>query len=399
MKLTGGQIIGETLKKAGVKHCFGLVGHGNLGLIDGLEYAGIEFISCHNETIAGMAADGYFRATGKIGIVCLTCAPGALNTQLSVVTAAQDHSAVLYLTGDIPYAFAGKGTYEEVDLNSPDDQFNIMKPMFKRAWKGTNVKLFSQYITNALTTAITGRPGPVLVDIPFDLQTVEEDVKILNPLKHRPSSMPIPDNKEIKKTAELLLSAKNPTIFVGGGVIISRAYNEVLNLAEFLDIPIITSIMGAGAMPGDHPLVAGFIGSYGTELANNYAKKADLILAIGTRFEEEETAIWLDGEIFSVPPTKIIQIDINPIEIGKNYPVELGLIGDAKLSLISINKEIRKILKEKPVKRGTKEELKSKKEEWLNKLKPFINSDKKPINPRRLLYALNRYLPENGIIV
>ncbi|MBW1973153.1 MAG: thiamine pyrophosphate-binding protein, partial [Deltaproteobacteria bacterium] len=136
-----------------------------------------------------------------------------------------------------------------------------------------------------------------------------------------------------------------------------------------------------------------------TELANNYAKKADLILAVGTRFEEEETAIWLDGEIFSVPPTKIIQIDINPIEIGKNYPVELGLIGDAKLSLASINKEIRDILKEKPVKRGTKEELKSKKEEWFNKLKPFINSDKKPINPRRLLYALNRYLPENGIIV
>ena len=398
MKLTGSQILAKTLKTAGVTRVFGLVGHGNIAMIDGLVREGIQFISCHHETIAGMAADGYFRATRKPGVVCLTCSPGALNAQLAVGTAVQDHSAVIYITGDIPFRFAGKGTYEEVDLHGPDDQFRILQPNFKRAWKVTNLDLLSQYVANAYGAAIEGCPGPVLLNFPFDLQTESTDTKIVDIPSRLPTGKPQGSDQAVEESVRLLKKAKRPVVFIGGGVHLSDASQEVMELARYLSAPIITSIMGSGSVRGDDPHVAGFVGSYGVQIANQHAKKADLILAVGTRFEEEETAIWIDGEVLRIPPTRLIQIDIDAKQIGKNYPVEVGIVGDAKLTLSKILRRLKSNKNSSLSVPGRIQSLARDKARWLAQFTPMLSAAVKPIEPRRILAALSKALPANGIL-
>lgn len=399
MKLEGSEIIGQTLKSANVKHVFGLVGHGNIGMIDGIYRAGISFISCHHETIAGMAADGYFRATRRPGVVCLTCAPGALNAQLAVSQAGQDHSAVVYLVGDIPTICSGRGAYEEVDLNNPDDQFNLLRPMFKKSWKVNRLELLSEYIANAFNVAQSGCPGPVLIDVPFDLHTEEAEVQLANVEKRCAIIRPEGSSELIQQASELLLKANSLVLFSGGGVNLSDASDEMIELSQLLGAPIVTSIAGACSFSGDHPCVAGFIGSYGVEEANTLVREADLILAVGSRFEEEETAIWIDGEVFKVPPTKIIQIDIDPNVIGKNYPVEIGIVGDAKVSLRKLNSSIKAKLGLATSKEDRFKKVMEAKKEWLEKLSPDINSDEIPINPRRILDLLKKHFPVDGLLV
>ena len=345
-----------------------------------------------------MAADGYFRATGKPGVVCLTCAPGALNAQLAVNAAAQDHSAVVYIVGDIPIRFAGKGTYEEVDLNGPDDQFYILKPNFKRAWKVVNLELLSQFAANALNAATTGCPGPVLINVPFDLDTEEVDVSLVDATKALPHGGPQGREELLQKAAEMLLAAQSPVILAGGGVGISRTGKDLAGLSRFLDTPLVSSIMGAACFAGDEPGFAGFIGSYGTELANNLVRKADLIFAVGTRFEEEETAIWLDGEVIAAPPSKIIQLDIDPMIIGKNYPVEVGIVGDAAATLPRLSEIVKEKSGGKPLDKGRLAELDKGRKEWLDNLKPEMTSSASPINPRRILAALKENLPPDAIL-
>lgn len=398
MKLNGGQILGQTLKRAGVEKVFGVVGHGNIGLIDGLVQAGIEFVSCHHETVAGMAADGYFRATGRPGVVCLTCAPGALNAQLAINTAAQDHSAVVYIVGDIPLRFAGKGTYEEVDMNGPDNQFHILKPNFKRAWKVVTLELMSQFTVNALNAATTGCPGPVLINVPFDLDTEEVESPVVDASGGIPQGRPQGEEAMLEKAAEMLMVAESPVILAGGGVGLSRTGEGLMKLSRLLDVPIVSSIMGAASFPGDYPGFAGFIGSYGTELANNLVRKADVIFAIGTRFEEEETAIWLHGEVITVPPSKIIQLDIDPMVIGKNYSVEVGIVGDASVTLPRLLEIAGRLADGRPVERGRLTALAGGRRDWLDKLTPDITSAKKPINPRRILAVLKEKLPKDAIL-
>ncbi len=398
MSLNCGQILGQTLRGAGVEKVFGVVGHGNIGLIDGLVQAGIEYVSCHHETVAGMAADGYFRATGRPGIVCLTCAPGALNAQLAINTAAQDHSAVVYIVGDIPIQFAGKGTYEEVDLNSPDDQYYILKPNFKRSWKVVNPELMSQFTLNALNAAVTGCPGPVLINIPFDLDTVDVEAPVIQATGSIPQGRPQGQDDLLIKAAEMLLAAESPVIFAGGGVGLSRTGDDLVKLSKLLDAPIVSSIMGATSFAGDCPGFAGFIGSYGTKLANSLVRGADLIFAVGTRFEEEETALWLNGEVIAVPPSKIIQLDIDPMIIGKNYPVEIGIVGDASVTLPRLNTLAEQMNGGRDAAGERLTALAQGRKEWLDQLVPDMNSGAKPINPRRILAALQQKLPEDGIM-
>jgi len=398
MKLTGAEILAKTLKTAGVSHVFGLVGHGNIGLIDGLVREEIQFISCHHETITGMAADGYFRATRKPGVVCLTCTPGALNAQLAVATAAQDHSAVIYITGDIPFRFAGKGTYEEVDLNGPDDQFHLLQPNFKRAWKITNLNLLSQFVANAYSTAINGCPGPVLLNFPFDLQTESVETAIVDIPSRLPTGKPQGSDQAVHDCANLLRKAKQPVLLIGGGVNIADASDDVMELARYFSMPVITSIMGSGAVYGKDPHVAGFVGSYGIEVANELARRADLILAVGTRFEEEETAIWLDGEVFKIPPTRLIQIDIEAKEIGKNYPLELGIVGDAKNTLAKLLEALKADGKGERKDKTQLDSLRKEKNKWLSQFEPMFKSTARPIEPRRILTSLEKLLPPNGIL-
>jgi acetolactate synthase-1/2/3 large subunit len=401
--LRGGEILAKCLKSYGVEYVFGLPGHGNIGLIDGFIKEGIRYIMCHHETIAGMAADGYYRATRRPGVVCLTCTPGALNAQLAIATAAQDCSAVLYIVGDIPTEFAGKTCYEEFDSKLPDGQFQALTPMFKRSWKVYRLELLPQYVANALNTALSGRLGPVLLDIPFDLHKVRVEIpeEELDIRSRVPESRPQGDPEQLRRAAKLLLEAERPLIYIGGGVRISGACEEVLRLSELLEAPIVTSIAGAEAVPEGHPNVVGFIGSYGRSYANDLVRRSDIILAVGSRFEEEETAMW-SGETFNIPPSRLIQIDIHPPEIGKNYPVEVGIVGDAKRTLqalIALLKGEYKAEVERRRKPEWIDEMEEAKRAWRERLRPEMESEEVPLNPKRVLRALEEHFPEDGILV
>ncbi|MBS7652354.1 MAG: thiamine pyrophosphate-binding protein [Candidatus Bathyarchaeia archaeon] len=397
-KYLGAEILAKCLRDEGVKYVFGLVGHGNLPFIDAIDKEGIQFISCHHETIAAMAADGYYRASHRPGVLCTTCTPGALNAQLGIATAAADHSAIVHITGDIPLQFAGKGTYEELDINGPDWQFHSLFLMFKHAWKVSNIKLLPEILANAFNVALSGCPGPVLIDIPFDLATKEVETGLIEMKKRRPGK-PSGDPNLVERAADLLLTAKSPVIFVGGGVSLSEAADEVLQLAELLGAPIVTSIMGSCAIPGKHPLMMGLVGTYGIEGANKFARQADVILAVGARFEEEETAIWTDN-VFRIPPTKLIQIDIDPKIIGKNYPIEIGIVGDAKNTLINLIRIIKgRIHGSQALNKDRIEEVHKEKEKHFKKIEHLIISTDRPVSARRLLKELEDRFPENGILV
>jgi acetolactate synthase I/II/III large subunit len=404
MLLRGGEIVAKCLKSYGVEYVFGLPGHGNIGLVDGLIKEEIPYIMYHHETIAGMAADGYYRATRKPGVLCLTCAPGALNAQIAIATASQDCSAVVYIVGDTPTEFAGKTCYEEIDANTPDGQFETLIPLFKRAWKVHRLELLPQYMANALNTALSGRPGPVLLDIPFDLHKAKAEIPEadLDMRGRVPIGRPQGNTEDLKKTAELLLNAKNPVIYAGGGVKSSNASVELLRLSEMLDIPIVTSIAGAGCVSESHPNVVGFIGSYGRSYANDLVKNADVVLALGSKFEEEETAMW-SGTTFNVPPSKLIQVDIHPTEIAKNYPVEVGVVGDVRMTLQALNAMIDVEKKAELGKRkfsaGWKKVVAKEKKAWMDGLRAEMKSDEVPINPKRVLKVMEKYFPDNGILL
>ena len=405
MMLRGGEIIAKCLKSYGVKYVFGLPGHGNIGLVDGFIKEEIPYVMFHHETIAGMAADGYYRATRMPGVICLTCAPGALNAQIAIATASQDCSAVLYIVGDTPTEFAGKTCYEEIDANTPDGQFQTLLPMFKRGWKVNRPELLPQYVANAINTALSGRPGPVLLDIPFDLHKAKVEVPEadLDMRGRVPVGRPQGDQEQLRRAAELLVHAENPVIYAGGGVKLSGASLEVQRLSEMLGMPIVTSIAGAGCVPESHPNVVGFIGSYGRSYANDLVKNADVILALGSKFEEEETAMWSETT-FNVPPSKLVQVDIHPSEVAKNYPVEVGMVGDAKktlqalIELLSLEKK-EELRKRKAVTPKWRKVVEKEEKAWLEGLRAEIESDEVPINPKRVLKAMEKQFPENGILL
>jgi acetolactate synthase-1/2/3 large subunit len=395
-EMTFKEVLGKCLKREGVEYVFGLPGHGNIAMLDGMIKEGISIRVMHHETIAGHVADGYSRASGKPGVVCLTCSPGAFNTMLSVTTAAMDCTAMVYIVGDTPLRFAGKSCYEEFDLASADDQFGVLRHMFKRAWKVTQPCQLPDIISQAFNSAISGKPGPVLIDVPLDLQTMKMFVKLPDTTKRRPTYKSSAEHMGIKKAAELLDAAKCPVIFAGGGTRLSKATDELIKLAERINAVVVSSLAGSGSFPTKHQNFAGTIGSYGVRTANDICKNSDLILAVGTRFEESETSMWLPEFVFNPDTTKFIQIDIDPREVGKNYPVEVGLVGDAKTILNQIIEAVSPVQPAVAESRSNNIEIvKQGKKLLKEKIEKTCVSSEVPINPRRVLRALERTMPDN----
>ena len=398
----GGEIIGKCLENEGVETVFGLTGHGNIGIIDGITKCGVDFVGFRHEVVAGMAADGYWKVTHKPAVITLTCSPGVFNVALAVTASAVDCSAVVYIVGDAPTMFAGKTCYEEFDLNSSDDQFAVLRPMFKRAWKvgGKQLHLLPEIMASAFNVALSGRPGPVLIDIPFDLHKERVQVDLLDMKKRRAVIRPQGDETLIEQAVQLLAEAKSPAILAGGGAKIGEASPELLELSEILSAPVATTTAGIGTMPETHSNSAGFIGTYGRPCTNKILNDADVLLAVGTKFGEGETSVWQSEYVFQIPPTKLIQIDIEPREIGKNYPVEVGIVGDARSTLRQIIKKLkRKTIKGLATAPGRIQQLQKEKKEYHEDLLPIMKSDEVPLNPRRIIWELEKRFPKDGVLL
>jgi acetolactate synthase-1/2/3 large subunit len=332
MKMTGAQIICESLVKEGVEVIFGILGGAVLPLYDTLpNYPQLRHILVRHEQGAAHAADGYARATGKVGVCMATSGPGATNLVTGIANAYLDSSPIVAITGQVARPFIGKDAFQEIDITG------ITLPITKHNYLVLDAGSLAGTVKEAFYLARTGRPGPVLIDLPRDVQIEQAEF-------HYPSRMDLPGYKptlqghpaQVKKAAGLINEAQRPLIIAGRGVIISGAYDELKELAEAVQIPVVTTLLGISSFPESHILSYGWLGMHGMAYANMAVEAADLIIAIGMRFDDRATA-KVSG---FAPNAHIIHIDIDPAEIGKNVRVDVPIVGDVKVILGALNKII-----------------------------------------------------------
>jgi len=324
VELSGAKALIKALEKEGVDVIFGMPGGANLPIYDELYSSNIRHILIRHEQSAAHMADGYARVKRKAGVCLATSGPGATNLVTGIATAYMDSSPIIAITGQVPREMIGKDAFQECDI------VGICTSITKYCFQPMNAKIIPEVVKKAFYIAESGRPGPVLIDVPKDVQQEVADTEFPELVKIRGYSPHIePDVTQVAKAIDLLLSAERPMIMAGGGVHISGAFNELQTLAEMLMIPVVTTFKGKGVFPENHPLSLGPIGMHGHAEANKLITEADVLLAIGSRFSDRSVGKFDEfGK-----DMKIIHIDIDPAEIGKNKQVDIGIVGDVKVSL------------------------------------------------------------------
>jgi acetolactate synthase-1/2/3 large subunit len=328
MELTGAQIMMEVLKEEGVDTIFGFPGGVVIDLFDELAKTDIRRVLVRHEQGAVHAADGYARASGKTGVCLVTSGPGATNTVTGIATAYMDSIPLVVFTGQVPTQLIGNDAFQEVDI------VGITRPCTKHNYLVQSAAEFPRIIKEAFYLARSGRPGPVLVDVPKDVTKETADyspIKEVRLKSYNPTYNP--NMKQLRKAVELIKKSERPVIFAGGGIILSRAAAELTEFARKTQIPVTTSLMGLGAFPGTDPLWLGMIGMHGTYRANMSTGACDLIISIGVRFDDRVTG---KTDAFA-SQAKIVHIDIDPTSIRKNVPVTIPIVGDCKTSLRLLN--------------------------------------------------------------
>ena len=382
--MRGGEAIIESLKNMGVKTIFGYPGGQTIPFYDMLYDADIDHILVRHEQAAAHAADGYARASGKVGVCLATSGPGATNLVTGIGTAYMDSSPIVAITGQVPTHLIGNDAFQEADI------IGITMPIVKHSYQPKNPDLIPSMIKSSFEIASSGRPGPVLIDVPKEVQEGEL-TKFDDSLIETPGYNPtVKGNiKQIKKARDLIKQAKKPMILAGAGVIISNACCELKTLANTINAPVMTSLLGKGAFDETDDLALGMLGMHGRKVSNDYINESDLLIAIGVRFSDRTT-----GRLDSfVPDTKVIHIDIDPAEIGKNVDVDLPIVGDAKNVLSSLNK----VLKDYKVP--------SEVNDWTNMikqknkdLKPRVSYDDVPLKPQTVIKEISEVLSPESIL-
>lgn len=389
------------LEKRGIKHIFGLCGHTNIAVMAALSKSSIEFINTRHEQIASHAADGYARVTGKASVVLSHLGPGLTNAATGVANAALDCIPMVVIAGDIPSHYYGKHPHQEVNLHADGAQWEIYRPFVKRAWRVERPELFPEIIEKAFTLAESGQPGPVLVDVPMDIFSKEVDSELFerqlqNSKKLVPPSM---DEETAEAFIEKILAAQKPVIYAGGGVILAKAADELKEFVDLFSLPVAHSLMGKGALPDDHPFTLGMTGFWGTQYINDSCRQADLIVGLGSRFKEADCSSWYPEFTFDIPGTsKLIQIDIEPSEIGRNYPVEMGVVADLRQALRTLIKVGKKKLGAGVQRDELKAEIAKVRKEFRASNTEMEQSEAFPMMPERILADVRKALPQDAII-
>ena len=385
VEMSGAKAFVEALDREGVEKIFGVTGGAVLPICDELWNSDLRFIMARHEQGAAHMADGFARASGKVGVCLATSGPGATNLVTGVATANIDSSPVAAFTGQVPLPLVGTDAFQEVDIigiTASATKYNV------QVRRPSEIPLA---VKSAFHIASTGRQGAVLVDLPKDCQIQVEEMDFPEKVAFRGYNLDLtPNSREIDWAATLLAKSQRPVIMAGGGVIAANASQELIKLADMLMAPVVTSLMGKGAVPSDHPLFAGLCGMHGTGEANLLVSDADVLLVVGSRFSDRTTARLDD---FS-PSSKIIHIDIDKSEIDKNVETVTRVIGDAKLALKSIMKGLEKITYE-PRANG----------DWLKKMEKFKEQYKSvevPSNPHMrapaVMKALRNALPRDALV-
>ena len=401
----GSDLLMKSLAELGVEHIFGMGGHGNLAICDGLyqSVAGkkVKAYIVHDESVGASAAGGYFKATGKPGVLLVTNGPGMMQAIPGLVEQAMENNALIVVCGDIPTAQWGYGAEEELDLYEDDDQTTLYRGFAKRIFRVIDPEQIPMTVARAYTTAMSGRPGVVLIDVPVDVQSkqvpgalMEKDFRLG---AHAVVDRPRGSRGAVEKAARLLMEAERPMIVCGVGAVVSDACGEVDELARLLDAPVGTAYMGQAIIGGNHPYYAGRVGGWGNKFANCAAWNADVLLTLGNRFDEDETGAWEVGDTYDLSRAKLIHVHIDPRELGKIYPTEVGIHGDPK----EVLQELLTLIKGsgRTFQRGTREAVAKGRAEYFEEMAEHRNSDSVPINPFRFVKELEEVFPENGIQV
>ncbi len=394
---TAAHAIARQLQQYGVKVVFGTCGHTNIALLAAFDEVGVEFVIARHEQAAAHAADGYARMSGKPGVLLVHVGPGLMNAVTGVATAALDSVPLITIAGDVPSYFYGRHPHQEVNLHADADQTAIFRPFVKRAWHAHRVEDVPRFLERAFWTATSGRPGAVLLNVPMDLFSRPlPDGDAPHPLPER-ATAPGLSAAEATRIAGALAEARQPLIYLGGGLARGHGVTALVELAEHLDIPIAHSLMAKGVVPDEHPLVLGMPGFWGTKQTNGYALGADVVLAIGTRFAETDASSWDPAYTWSFPPSRLIQIDIDPAEIGRNYPVELGVVADATQAVRAIADAVGQLpTVDRP---AVREEIASARSTLFAESAERGTSDQFPLRPERILADARAALPPDAVLV
>lgn len=396
----GAEILVEYLIKEKVPYLFGVCGHGNVGFLDAALHASdrIRTISTHHEQSAGYMADAYFKMRHEPVATFTSCGPGSCNLVIALAAAMMDSSAFLAITANVPTNQFNRMPFQETGRYFQGDFPSVIRPYVKKSFQPTRVDMVPLAVKQAFGLLRNGRPGPVNIDVPLNVFQEEAEVELPDPDPQVSQRFP-GEPAALERALQLLLEAHRPVILVGQGGLLSEATRELLNFIEVVRVPVVTSPNGKGVIDETHELALGPIGRNGTYAANEATKNADVILALGCSFDDRTTSAWIDGYTLAIPPTKLVQIDIDPTEIGRNYPAHIGILGDIRASLESLTAMARAKLatsrKTYPDWLGRLRECGSLWDEYQGR---FANSAQTPIRPERLMQALSRVVPDNGIL-
>ena len=404
--LNGGQIIIDYLIRENVPYIFGICGHGNISIIDAMyERADdIKTISVHHESVSGFMADVFYRVSGQPTATFTSCGPGSANLPIALGNAFLDSVPFLAITGNVPTSQFNRGAFQELYRHYQADFPSTVQAYCKRVYQPTRGEQVPLMVRQAWKTMVTGRPGPVVLDVPFDIfkEAAAEETPRPEEWSRNISSRCGADPEGVVKTVDLLLAAERPVIVVGQGVRYGHATEELLALAEMLHIPVAASASGLGAIPVEHPLSLGLVQRGGTYQANHACRQADVLLALGVRFDDRTSSSWLPGYSFTIPPTQLIHVDIDPEEIGRNYPVTLGLMADVRTFVRQLLAELsaRKIASEPAgPRRKWLADIDSYRKTWDTFVAPGMIDESTPINPQRAAVEIDKALPEDAILV
>ena len=396
----GADVIAEYLIRERVPYVFGLCGHGIIGLMDGLAARAdrIKMIGVHHEQAAGYMADAYYRVAHRPAATFTSCGPGSVNLTIALACAMMDSSALVAITGNVPTTQWNRAAFQETYRYHQADFPSVIRPYVKRSFQVPRADMLPLALRQAFKTAATGRPGPVNLDVPLDVFIEETEAEIPRPEEwwHSIDGRAAPSPETARRALDLVLGAERPVILVGNGAVLAEAAPVVRLLAEALGAPVAHTPLAAGLMPDDHPLALGPIGRNGALPANEATRNADVLLALGARFDDRAASGWVPGYTFAIPPTRLVQVDVDPDEIGRNYPVALGVVADARRfagALLDRAPEPRRSPPE-----AWRRQIRAWQREWREFNDARLRPTAKPIQPEHLIRTLRAAVPRDGIV-
>lgn len=399
-KLRGADIIVDMLIQEEVPYVFGMMGHGIYGLMDVLAERRdeIKAIGTHHEQVAGHMADAYFRIAHRPVATFSSCGPGSANMPIALANAMMDDSAFLAITGNVATSQFGRGTFQEVHHHHQADFPATIRSYVKRSFQATRPEMLPRMMRQAFAAMLAGRPGPVNIDVPYDVFLEETEEAFIDSAqwRHGIDLRPGASPEAVQRVLAELAQAQRPVILVGNGAALSEASVEVRALAEALAIPVAYTPQGIGVMAADHPLNLGAVGRDGGYPGNEATSTADVLLALGAEFDDRAASSWIPGYTFTIPPTKLIQVDIDEAALGRNYPVHIGLNADVRTFL-------RQLLAEQKAEHAAahREWVKrvgAWKTEWADYNERRYRPEAKPIDPEHVIRTLRKALPRDGIL-